>query len=175
MVNADGGPVEEILAQEGVQGVPAWSPNGTEIAIAVNWISYSDPPSATPNAPRGIYVVDLATRRAEKISGSDGLTSPMWSPDGKYFTAKSADETSLLLFDPKAGQWKAVAKGAVLSGLTWSKDSQYLFVQRIVDCRSLLEAGAERCLLQNSQADGSLVFRLENTGGQVYALDLAFP
>jgi Tol biopolymer transport system component/DNA-binding winged helix-turn-helix (wHTH) protein len=190
VVSAQGGPMREILAQEGEQGVPAWSPDGSQIAIAVN-VEASGP----ANAPRGIYVVDSSTGKAEKVVGSDGLTSPMWSPDVKYFTAKTADETSILLFDSKAEKWNTIAKGTALSGLTWSRDSKYLFVQKIadagqpiyrlhagdfkeepvVDFHSFLESGVETCVLQSAAADGSLIVRLKRSGGNVYALDLDLP
>lgn len=190
VVNADGGPAKEILAQDGQQSVPAWSPDGSEIALAVNVET-----STVPNAPRGIYIVNVPTGKTRKVPDSEGFTSPMWSPDGKYFTAKTADETTILLLDPKAEKWKAIAKGSALSGLTWSRDSKYLFVQkideegeptyrlraadfkeeRLVDCRSLLQAGAEMCVLESTQADGSLTFVLKKSGGQVYALDLHLP
>lgn len=182
--------MREILAQKGEQGVPAWSPDGSQIAIAVN-VEAPGP----GNAPRGIYVVDSSTGKGAKVAGSDGLTSPMWSPDGKYFTAKTADETSILLFDSKAEKWNTIAKATALSGLTWSRDSKYLFVQKIddagqpiyrlhagdfkeepvVDFRSFLESGVETCALQSAAADGSLIIRLKSTGGNVYALDLDLP
>jgi Tol biopolymer transport system component/DNA-binding winged helix-turn-helix (wHTH) protein len=190
VVNADGGTLRETLSQAGEQGVPAWSPDGSQLALAVNVEA-----SEVPNAPRGIYIVNLSTGEPAKVPGSDGLTSPMWSPDGKYFTAKTADETSILLFDSKAEKWNPITKGVALSGLTWSRDSKYLYVQkfseedqpiyrlrmpdfkeeRVTDCRSFLQAGAETCALVSGQGDGSLILRLKRNGGQIYALDLDFP
>jgi Tol biopolymer transport system component/DNA-binding winged helix-turn-helix (wHTH) protein len=189
-VNADGGRLHEILPQDGEQGVPAWSADGTEIAVAVNVDA-----APAPDAPRGIYVVNVSSGKAAKIPGSEGLTSPMWSPDGKYFTAKAADESAILLFDSQAETWKPIATGTALSGLTWSRDSRYLYVQkfaeeaqpiyrlraggfkqeRVTDCSSFLQAGAETCALISGQSDGSLILQLKTTGGQVYALDLTLP
>ncbi|MFZ0857861.1 MAG: winged helix-turn-helix domain-containing protein [Candidatus Acidiferrales bacterium] len=190
VVNAEGGLVQEILAQEGEQSVPAWSPDGEQIAIAVN----ADAP-ADPRAPRGIYIVDRKTRAAKKVANSDGFTSPMWSPDGKYFTAKTLDERSILLFDSQTQQWKPIATGTVLSGLTWSRDSQYLYVQnfadegqpiyrlhagdfkpqRVLSFETALKEGVDMCALESGVADGSLIVRMRHSGGLVYALDLNFP
>ena len=190
VVSADGGPVQEILAQKGEQGVPAWSPDGSTIAIAVN----VDPPP-DPAAPRGIYTVDWKTRNAAKLPGSDGLTSPMWSPDGKYFIAKTADERAILLFDHRTQKWNPIGTGTSLSGLTWSRDSRYLFVQkplepgqpiyrlragdfkpeRVVSFESFLKRGIETCALQSAASDGSLTIRLRRGGGYVYTLDLDLP
>jgi len=190
VVNAAGGPVQEVLREEGTQGVPAWSPDGTQIAVAVNVFAPAD-----SKLPRGIYVVDWKTRRGAKVPNSDGLTSPMWSPDGKYFIAKTPDERAILMFDSRAQTWKTVAKGTELSGLTWSRDSQYLYVQkfadegqpiyrlhagdfrpeRVVNFEGPIHDGFELCVLEAGVADGSLIVRLRSNGGQIYALDLKFP
>jgi len=190
VVNANGGPVQEILPEPGEQGVPAWSPDGAQIAVAVNVFASSD-----SKLPRGVYVVDWKTRKSAKVPNSDGLTSPMWSPDGKYFIAKTLDERAILMFDARTQTWKTIAKGTALSGLTWSRDSQYLYVQnisdegqpiyrlrvgnfkskRVVSFESAIQEGFDLCVLQHGVSDGSLIVRLRSSGGQVYALDLNFP
>lgn len=190
VVSAAGGPIQEILPQPGEQGVPAWSPDGTQIAIAVNVFA----PGYGKEA-RGIYVVDWKTRRATKVPNSEGLTSPTWSPDGKYFIAKTSDERAVLLFEKSTQTWKTIAEATVLSGLTWSRDSQYLYVQkladegqpiyrlhagdfkweRVVGFENSLQEGFDLCALQSGVADGSMIVRLRSGGGHVYALDLNFP
>lgn len=190
VVNAVGGPIQEILPDAGEQGVPAWSPDGTQIAIAVNVFP---PPDA--KVPRGIFLVNWKTRQGHQVAGSEGLTSPMWSPDGKYFIAKTADERAILSFDARTQTWKTIANGAVLSGVTWSRDSRYLYVQkfadegqpiyrlrvpgweweRVVDFASAIKEGFDLCVLQSAAEDGSLIVRLSSSGGQVYALDLNLP
>ncbi len=190
VVSAEGGPIQEVLALKGQQSVPAWSPDGSKIAVAVN----VDPPSDT-SGQRGIFIVDWSSQQAEKIPGSEGLTSPMWSPDGEYFTAKRADQHELLLFDRQTQNWNSIAKATVVSGLTWSRDSKYLYMQnlaeqgqpvfrlragdfkpeRVISFESFLKEGVESCPLESGTGDGSLIVRLRRSGGQVYALDLNFP
>src|SRR5262249_22397753 len=75
VVSAQGGPVQQLLAGDEQQSLPAWSPDGRSIALAMN-VSFKN----APVTKRGIFVVDWATRRAEKIAGSEGLTAPLWSP-----------------------------------------------------------------------------------------------
>jgi Tol biopolymer transport system component/DNA-binding winged helix-turn-helix (wHTH) protein len=189
-VSADGGPIQEIFALQGEQSVPAWSPDGTQIALAMNVDS-----SADGSSNRGIYIVDWKTRRGTRLENSEGLTAPMWSPDGRYFVAKTLDESAVLLFDWRARTWRPIASGNGLSGLTWSRDSRYLYVQRIVEegqpiyrlragdfkperltsFEAALKEGFETCVLQSGTADGSLIVRMRNSGGQIYALDLNFP
>jgi Tol biopolymer transport system component/DNA-binding winged helix-turn-helix (wHTH) protein len=190
VVSAEGGPIQEILALRGEQSVPSWSPDGSKIAVAMN----VDPPSDA-SFQRGIVVVDLKSQRSEKIPGSEGLTSAMWSPDGKYFTAKTLDERELLLFDRQTQKWNSIVKATVVSGLTWSRDSKYLYMQnlaeegqpvfrlraedfkpeRVVSFESFLKEGVESCPLESGTGDGSLIVRLRRSGGQVYALDLNLP
>ena len=120
----------------------------------------------------------------------------MWSPDGKYFTAKTADERrELLLFDSGTQKWSPIATAPRYRELTWSRDSKYLFVQKIDDRDSpiyrlhagdfkeepvvelpfISENGVETCALQSAASDGSLIIRLKRTGGNVYGLDLDLP
>lgn len=190
VVNAGGGPIEEISPDKGEQSLPTWSPNGSQLALAMN----VDAPDNSRTA-RGIYVIDWKGRTSKKLSGSEGLTSPMWSPDGKYFTAKTADEKAILAFDAQRQKWNTIARGAVLSGLMWSRDSKYLYVQyladegapiyrlwagnfkpeRVATFESALKQGIESCVLEPWSADGSLMMRIKSSSGHVYALDLNFP
>jgi Tol biopolymer transport system component len=55
------------------------------------------------------------------------LYSPRWSPDGRHVSAFSADSKTLLLFDFDTQKWTELAKGS-LGWLSWSHDSQYVYV-----------------------------------------------
>lgn len=191
VVSAEGGPVQEVLPSPGEQGGPTWSPDGKSIALVLN-------PSAPAGfaGPKGIYIVDWQTRQATKIPGSDAYTSPLWSPDGKYFTAKTYDQRQIMRFDWKTGKWAQIASGKTFSGLgVWSHDSKFLYVQdafepgqpifrlragdfrreRFLSFESLITGGIQRCALQDMAPDGSLVITLTRSGTHIYALDLDLP
>lgn len=190
-VSAAGGAVHEILpAIAGEHSIPSWSPDGKSIAVATNVRI-----PAGPDVVQGIFIVDAETHEAAKIPGSEGLTEPTWSPDGKYFTAKTPDDTGILLFDPNTHVWREIAHDTSLGGLHWSSDSKYLFVQNVeepgqpvyrltagsfkrerwMDMTSVLNEGTLRCVLQTVAPDGSAIVSLTRSGVRIYALDLDLP
>src|SRR5262249_2143005 len=122
LVSAEGGPLQEFFSEKGEQSVPAWSPDGATIAVALN----PDPPLDSTEQ-RGIFLVDWRSRKETKLPESEGLTSPMWSPDGKYFIAKTDDETAILVFDPAAKKFVQIATASNFTGVIWSSDSKFLY------------------------------------------------
>ena len=191
VVSAQGGAVQEVLPQEGEQGVPSWSFDGKSIAMEIN---ISAPGGFS--GPKGIYIVNWETRKTTKVPGSEGLTSPMWSPDGKYLTAKSGDERRILLFDWQAEKWKEIAIGKLLSGQgAWTHDSKYLLIQdglepgqpiyrlhagdfkreRLLSFESLLASGAEQCVLAGLASDDAPIVTLQRSGARIYGLRVELP
>ncbi len=191
VVSADGGAMQELLPQQGEQSVPSWSADGKSIALAMNVLA----PEGF-NGPKGIYIVDWETRKATKLPESEGLTSPMWSPDGKYLTAKSLDEHRILLFDSQAGKWKEIANGKLLSGHgAWTHDSKYFLIQdgsesgqpiyrlhagdfkreRVLSFEAILGSGVDRCVLTDLAPDDTPIITLLRRGTRVYILDVHFP
>lgn len=191
VVSAEGGAMQELLPEKGEQAVPSWSADGKSIALAMN---VSAPQGF--NGPKGIYIVDWETRKATKLPDSEGLTSPMWSPDGKYLTAKTFDEHRLLLFDSQAGKWKEIANGKLLSGHgAWTHDSKYLLIQdglepgqpiyrlhagdfkreRVLSFEAILGSGVDRCVLTDLAPDDAPIITVLRRGTRVYALDVSFP
>jgi Tol biopolymer transport system component len=71
-------------------------------------------------------VLDLKTRAATKVAGSDGLYSPRWSPDGRYIAAIPLDSLKLMLFDLTTQKWTELTK-IFAAYPAWSRDSRYLY------------------------------------------------
>ncbi len=189
VVSAEGGPLEEIWKQDGEKSLPVWSPDGESIALALN-VNAPDAPAEQ----RGIFIVNWKTRQAMKVPASDGLTFPLWSPEGKHLVARTPDHRKVLRFDPRTQSWQEIFSGSRLAGLAWSPRGDSLYVQdvletgqpiyrigtgawkrnRVVGFEKLLGAGVRRCLLQTFAPDGSLVISLIR-GSRVYALEIDFP
>lgn len=189
IINAEGGPIRDILPKDGPQGVPIWSPDGKTIALSVG--GYGE--NGSKAAP-GIYLINWQTKDAEKLPGSEQFTSPMWSPDGKYMIAKTYDQHKILRYNPSNTSWTEIANGTVLSGLTWSRDSTFLYFQdlletgqpvyrmRVGDLRrerflsfeSLFRNGVQRCVFETLAPDGSPII-LITRGVGIYTLDLDLP
>jgi Tol biopolymer transport system component len=88
VVPAAGGSPELIYRSETNLMDPGRSPDGKSLVFGENPLS--DQRSA-------IYVLDMKTRNASKLPGSDGLYSPRWSPNGRYLVAMTVDSRKLML------------------------------------------------------------------------------
>ena len=69
-----------LSQQTGINGAPAFSPDGKSLALTL---------STSPGNP-DVYVMSLANKQLRRITTSDAIdTEPVWSPDGAslYFTS----------------------------------------------------------------------------------------
>jgi len=119
---ADGGESIEISAANLKTDImdPTWSPDGRSIAFSRGGVE--NPPYAD------VEILDLASRQAKKVAGSEGMWSPRWSPDGQYIAAFDPTK-SLRIFDFKTGKWATLEKGEC-DFPTWSRDSHFLYFLR---------------------------------------------
>ncbi len=182
-VSPEGGSLRQLLPDDPNQQLdPNWSPDGTRIVFA----GESNDPSST------IRVLDLASRQASNVPGSQGFYSPRWSPDSRYISAFSADSKTLLLFDFQTKKWAELASGS-LSWLNWSHDGQYVYVsdfrgrnavvririsdhkvEQVVDLKDLVTAGRYGGWLALTPDDSPLLLR--DTGAQdVYSVNWEAP
>ena len=70
----------QVSARAGVNGAPAWSPDGRRLALTLSGSSGN----------LDIFVLDLATQNLTRITDDPSIdTEPAWSPDGAniYFTS----------------------------------------------------------------------------------------
>jgi eukaryotic-like serine/threonine-protein kinase len=119
IVSVDGGTPEPALAEDRSQLGGAWSPDGNSVAIG-----YIESREKHMN----IRLVDLRTRKASDVPGSDDLWMPNWSPDGRYLIAHSRDVKHMKVFDFKSGQWSSLVDGLMMSDL-FSRDSKFVYYE----------------------------------------------
>jgi eukaryotic-like serine/threonine-protein kinase len=124
-VSAAGGSPELLYHDKTNLADPNWSPDGKSLVFGENAIS---------NQGSAIYVLDLKTRNASKLPGSDGLFSPRWSPDGKYVSAITLDSLKFMLYDFSTQKWsELVTVNGFLGYPNWSHDGRYLYFGGVLD------------------------------------------
>jgi len=73
----------QVSARAGINGAPAWSPDGKKLALTLGGSS------GNPD----IYILELQTQNLQRVTDDPSIdTEPTWSPDGKfiYFTSDRA-------------------------------------------------------------------------------------
>ncbi len=123
VVSADGGSPRKILPEDRhMDGFLTWSPDGHRMVGT----------STSPDGKRVLRILNLDTRQATTIPGSDDLFSPRWSPDGRYVAAASWGGGHLKIFDFKTQQWSELPQEGVPDSIEWSADGQYIYFRRVV-------------------------------------------
>jgi len=122
-VSAEGGAPELIYRTGTNLADPSWSPDAKSLAFGENSLN---------NQGSAVYILDLNTRKAAKLPGSDGLFSPRWSPKGRYIAAIPLDSLKLMLFDLETQKWTELAR-IFVAYPTWSRDGRYLYFNGILD------------------------------------------
>jgi Tol biopolymer transport system component len=123
VIPADGGSPELLYHNDTNLADPVWSPDGKLLAFGENSLS---------NQGSAVFTLDLKTRVATKLPGSDGLYSPRWSPNGRYIAAISLDSLRLMLFDRTTQNWSELSK-LLVSYPTWSRDGRYIYFDGTLD------------------------------------------
>ncbi|MGD0008002.1 MAG: protein kinase [Terriglobia bacterium] len=125
VIPAAGGSPELIYRRGTNLADPNWSPDGNSLVFGENALS---------NQGSAVYVLDMKTRNASKLPGSDGLFSPRWSPNGRYVVAITLDSLKFMLFDFTTQKWTELAKAKGFLGWpNWSRDGHYLYFHGILE------------------------------------------
>lgn len=116
-VPAAGGAPEPLMPDgKGSQSDPNWSPDGGRLVFG-----------GTGDAgENGIQILDVKTHRISAVPGSKGMYSPRWSPDGRYLLAMPSDESRMMLFDFKTGNWTRLYDG-LAAYPSFSQDGRFVY------------------------------------------------
>ncbi len=123
---------------------PNWFPDGKSLLYA-----HHPSPESGAADPRGLYRLDIATRRVIRLPESEGKLDPSLSPDGRYVAALNEEKNRLFLFDFGTERWRELAAGAYLRSQCWSRDAQFLYYQDYYE-------GSEQPIYRVRLADNSI-------------------
>jgi Tol biopolymer transport system component len=101
-----------------------WSPDSRRILYSI------DPKNS-------LRILDLDSGKVSEVPGSNGLYSPRWSPDGRYFAALTRSDIyagmgittdTIRIFDLQTKQWSTLVEHMGDWGFpTWSHDSKFIY------------------------------------------------
>jgi Tol biopolymer transport system component/DNA-binding winged helix-turn-helix (wHTH) protein len=188
VVSANGGNPEPLIQSNTETSDADWSNDGTKLVLTQTAM----PPDS---AGYELFYVDFATRKAQKIPGSEHLAMSRWSPDGRLISATSDDQSQLKLLDVSTGKWSVIARGTALGISVWSPDSRYLYfqdllgkgeplsrydiqsgrIELLMDFSETLKSGVDRCALFSITPNGSPIIGLSRGAYDLFAATITLP
>jgi serine/threonine protein kinase/Tol biopolymer transport system component len=129
IVSANGGSPEQLLPGDAVPRYePYWSPDGNRILFE----------EALPNGSRTLKLLDQRTHRVVPVPGSEGYTSPRWSPEGRYIVAMTRNALKMVLFDFETRKWSDLLAATPVGFPSWSRDGKYVYFVRYPENAAVL-------------------------------------
>lgn len=117
---------DKVSANKGLNGAPAWSPDGKSLAV-----------SLSKDGNNEIYVIDLAGKKKRRLTRHWAIdTEPTWMPDGKsiIFTSDRGGRPQLYKVSSKGGKAKRLTfEGQYNAKATVSQDGKKLALIHRVD------------------------------------------
>ena len=98
----------QVSARAGINGAPAWSPDGTRLALT---LSHKD-------GNLDIYVLDLDDQVLTRLTDDNAIdTEPAWSPEGKsiYFTSDRAGSPQIYQVGAGGGVVHSASRSAAVT------------------------------------------------------------
>jgi dipeptidyl aminopeptidase/acylaminoacyl peptidase len=120
VISPNGGSPEPITSTETLENDPTWSSDGTTLGFSSNDNFH----------PESLFVqlLDLKSHQLSRLSASEPVFGPRWSPDGRSIAVINSDNSRLLLLNVKTQKLRTLATDLGSIGyLAWSPDGSYLY------------------------------------------------
>lgn len=121
LVASEGGTPQQLIPGKFNEIDPGWSPDGNSLVFGGH-PQFESGPSGT----MAIHIVDMKTNQVSTLPGSEGLYSPIWSPDGRYIVAMPGDSLKLVLFDFATKKWSHLVKMNI-GYPSWSRGGRFVY------------------------------------------------
>jgi eukaryotic-like serine/threonine-protein kinase len=188
LVSAEGGGLQQVTTGEHGQGDPQWSPDGNSLAF--DHLPFPGPSGLSCS----FYRTDLRTHQVSALPGSDGLFSPLWSPDGRCIVAQTCDIHKSVIYDFTTGKWTDFVN--LPAGYPrWSRDGRYFYsdtfmekepifyririadrkLERLVSLKEIRRATGFAGSWAGLAPDNSPLLLRDVGTEEIYALDVDFP
>ena len=187
VMSSQGGAPRLLLPDEpGVQSDPGWSPDGGKIVFSTL--------GSVGNFNSVLKILDLATHQVTTISGSEGVWSPRWSPNGRFIAGLHDGPTGgVKIIDLETQRWTVVQQKGECNWPSWSTDSQFIYctlifteggdpgvfrarisggeAERVVDLKRFRFTGAMTVYMGLDSTDTPILLR-DAGADDIYALTL---
>lgn len=191
LMSADGGRPDPLVP--GTQRLvdPDWSADGSSIIVARLL-----PPRAPGNDEDSVLaIVDVKTRSIHTVEGSEHLSGPRWSPDGRWIAALNIATHDLMIGDVTTKQWRTLAHGGYISLPSWSADGAYVYyqdllaagepifrvnvvsnqIEKMAGFQQALSASVHRCAFLGLAPDGTALVAFERGNADIYGATVSLP
>jgi len=192
VVPSGGGAPEPVTDAPLIDGNASWSSDANSVVFARRL------PPGVSGQP-GLYVMNLTTKQATLLAGSETLAQPAWSPDGRYIAATNREGNRILLLDLDTRQWSPLASGEGLGAPFWSRDSKYVYYQetlapeqpifrwdrrlrqpggekeRMMSSKQIPQSNSIGYLLAGLGPDDAPIATVIYTNSDIYALEVELP